>query len=268
MYKITLMPTPQIESEDEKRRTLGYRHLFSAATLVLAMGLIGCATTITYVPTDDNAHMSLTKARRMMAKHHIKIVDNKTLVTDPDYMYKGTGKKLLRLSLEGLSVASGRTGGDSVLVFTGSGTVTFGLRYVYHTEQEMAEAIYVVKRQAEREGFQPRDAEGEFQKAAVIYLAAADKPELPLEARRFKVQAEDALREKRFEDVADLYGEALAIAPWWPAGHYNLALVFSELKEYPNAIVEMKRYMRLSPDAGNVRAAQDEIFKWEAKVKN
>ena len=250
------------------RRTLGYRYLFPVATFLLAVGLVGCATTITYVPTDDNARMSLTKARRMMAKHHIKIVDNKTLVTDPDYMYKGTGKKLLRLPLEGLSVASGRIGSDYVMVFTASTTVSFGLRYSYHTEQEMAEAIYVVKRQAEREGFRVRDAEGEFQKVVGAYLAAVDKPELPIEARRFKVQAEDALREKRFEDVASLYGEALEIAPWWPAGHYNLALVLSELKDYPEAIVEMNRYMRLSPDASNIRAAQDEIFKWEAKVKN
>lgn len=245
---------------------MGFRHLFSAATLVLAVGLVGCATTITYVPTDDNARMSLIKARRMMAKHHIKIVDNKTLVTDPDYMYKGRQKQSLRLPLEGLSVASGYIGSDSVLVFTASATVSFGLRYSYHTEQMMAEAIYVVKRQAEREGFRVRDSEGEFQKVVAGYLAAADKPELPMEARRFKVQAEDALREKRFEDVASLYGEALAIAPWWPAGHYNLALVLSELEDYSEAIVEMNRYMKLAPDASNIRAAQDEIFKWEAKV--
>ena len=79
--------------------------------------------------------------------------------------------------------------------------------------------------------------------------------------------AEDALREKRFEDVADAYGEALAISPWWPAGHYNRALVLSELKEYPDAIAEMKRYLRLAPNADNAVAAQDAIYKWEAKVK-
>lgn len=245
---------------------MSHRQALSAAILVLS--LVGCATTITYVPTDDNARMSLSKARRLMAKHHIKIVDNKTLVTDPNYMFRGD--RPITLPLKDMKVAAGKNGtgyGSTVLEFSGSGSGRFSLRYMYNTEQEMAEAIYVVKRQAEREGFQPRDSEGEFQKAAADYLDAANKPELPLEARRFKVQAEDALREKRFEDVADLYGEALLIAPWWPAGHYNLALVLSELKEYPEAITEMNRYLRLAPDASNARAAQDEIFKWEAKTK-
>jgi tetratricopeptide (TPR) repeat protein len=244
-----------------------YRPSIPAAAAFLLLILAGCATTITYVPTDDNARMSLSKARRLMAKHHIKIVDNKTLVTDPHYMFQG--RSPITLPLKGMQVASGKNGtgyGSTVLEFTGSGTGRFSLRYMINTEQELAEAIYVVKRQAEREGFQPRDEEGEFDKTVAAYHEAAEKPELSLETRKFKVQAEDALREKRFEDVADLYGEALAISPWWPAGHYNRALVLSELKEYSDAIAEMKRYLRLAPEAANVRAAQDEIFKWEAKV--
>ncbi len=240
--------------------------MLSSAALFIA-SLYGCGTTVKYVPTDDNARMSLTKARRILAKHHIKIVDNKTLVTDPIFMFRG--KSPIVLPLKGMKVVSGENGsgyGSSVIEFSGSGSARFSLRYVYDSEKTAAEAIYVVQRQAEREGFAPRDTEGEFEKAAVGYLAAADKPELPLEARRLKVQAEDALREKRFEDVSDLYGEALVAAPWWPAGHYNRALVLSELKEYPDAIVEMKRYLRLAPEADNARAAQDEIFKWEAKA--
>jgi tetratricopeptide (TPR) repeat protein len=210
--------------------------------------------------------MSLTKARRVLAAGKFEVVDNKTLVMRGEGLYGGG--RSITLPLKDLKVSYGYGSGvfPNCLSFPNTAYSCVKLVSFATPEREMVEAVYVVARQAEREGFQPRDAEGEFQKAAVSYLAAAEKPELSLEVRRFKVQAEDALREKRFADVADLYGEALALAPWWPAGHYNRALVLSELKEYPDAIAEMKHYMRLSPDAGNLQAAQDEIFKWEAKV--
>jgi tetratricopeptide (TPR) repeat protein len=249
------------------------RYLFPAAALLLALGLTGCATTITYIPTDDNARMSLIKARRVLAWNNSEVVNNKTLVMRTVLVGR-TWIPSLSLPLKDLKVVAGSPGAmapgmagvNSVLEFPGSGYSRVCVGHTMYSVQQMAEAIYIVKRQAEREGFQPRDAEAEFEKAAVAYLAAAVKPELDEDTRRLKVQAEDALREKRFEDVADFYGEALEIAPWWPAGHYNRALVLSELKEYPDAVVEMKRYLRLAPDAENTRAAQDEIYKWEAKV--
>ena len=42
--------------------------------------------------------------------------------------------------------------------------------------------------------------------------------------------------------------------------------MLSELKEFPEAIVEMKRYLRLAPDAANAGAAQEAIYKWEGKA--
>jgi len=87
------------------------------------------------------------------------------------------------------------------------------------------------------------------------------------EARSFKVQAEDAVKNKRFEDAADLYAEALQVAPWWPEGHFNRALTLGELKEFDTAVFEMKRYLRLAPDAANARAAQDKMYVWQAEAK-
>ncbi len=247
------------------------RALFLAASPLLVFVLTGCATTITYVPSDDNAKMTLIHARRILAENEFKVVGNKTLVLNRvDVKRNWT---TITVPLKDLKVASGQpaalTGAAGVagaLEFPGLGHGRVILSQGKYSAREVAEAIYIVQRQAEREGFQPRDEEGEFDKVAVAYLAVDVKPELDAEARRFKVQAEDALREKRFEDVADLYGEALTIAPWWPAGHYNRALVLSELKEYPDAVAEMRRYLRLAPNADNAVAAQDEIYKWEAKV--
>lgn len=254
---------------------MSYRLLFPAATLLLALGLTGCATTVTYIPTDDNAKMSLTKSRRVLTDSDITIVDNKTLKIKGALVGSMGVRKvvpMITLPLKGLKVVAGQEGfmynSFSVIEIPGSGYSRIMTANKYHASQ-IAEAIHIVQRHAEKYGFaSPAKSEDAlFDEAASAYLAAEAKPELDAETRRLKVQAEDALREKRFEDVADLYGEALAVAPWWPAGHYNRALVLSELKEYPDAIAEMKRYLRLAPGAENAASAQDAIYKWEAKVQ-
>lgn len=102
-----------------------------------------------------------------------------------------------------------------------------------------------------------------FQGVVAKYLAANPKPGLPEEARKFKVQAEFAMQEKQFDKAAELYGKALEIAPWWPEGHFNRALILGETKKYWDAMREMKRYLLLVPDASNARAAQDKIYQWE-----
>lgn len=109
--------------------------------------------------------------------------------------------------------------------------------------------------------------EAAFERVAQEYLASASKPMLGEEARSFKVQAEDAVKNKRFEDAADLYAEALQVAPWWPEGYFNRALILGELKEFDTAVFEMKRYLRLAPDAADARAAQNKVYVWQAEVK-
>jgi len=42
-----------------------------------------------------------------------------------------------------------------------------------------------------------------------------------------------------------------------------IALNYAELKQYRQAIDNLKTYLDLSPDAPDVRQAKDEIYKWE-----
>ena len=107
------------------------------------------------------------------------------------------------------------------------------------------------------------DADDPFQAVAAQYRTANPKPQLPEEARRFKVKAEFAVQEKQLERAVELYGKALAIAPWWPEGHFNRALILSEIKKHREAMREMQRYLLLVPSASNARAAQDKIYQWE-----
>ncbi len=125
--------------------------------------------------------------------------------------------------------------------------------------------MYVMRYVAERERSGTNQAQ--FDEIAGKYRAAAVKPELPEDARRYKVQAERALREKEFEDAAELFEQALVVAPWWPEGHFNRALMLGEIREYEEAISSMKRYLLLAPDAQNARAAQDTIYEWEGRMR-
>jgi len=73
--------------------------------------------------------------------------------------------------------------------------------------------------------------------------------------------------QKRFWDATDLYEKALDIAPWWPEGHFNVALIYGELGDYVDAVTEMQRYHLLAPKAADARATQDKIYEWEGMIQ-
>lgn len=106
-----------------------------------------------------------------------------------------------------------------------------------------------------------------FDAVVQTYRAASPKPALPEDARRFEVQAEDAVRDKQFAEAEDLYAQELDIVPWLPKAHFNRALVLAEIGDYGSAKDEMGRYLALAPDAQNARQAQDYIYQWERKEK-
>ena len=113
----------------------------------------------------------------------------------------------------------------------------------------------------------PAEPPGSFQAQAQAYRDAATKPELPEAAREFKVRAETAVAEKLFFDAVEGFDRALQIAPWWPQGHFNVALVLGELKTYGLAVEEMERYLQLVPEAANARQAKDKIYYWRGKLE-
>lgn len=104
--------------------------------------------------------------------------------------------------------------------------------------------------------------EPQFQASVAIAKTSGDRTE---GQRRAQVQAEALLNMNRSSETALLYREALTTSPDWSQGHYNLALVYGSLKLYPEAITEMRRYLFLDPNATDARAAQDQIYGWEAK---
>jgi formylglycine-generating enzyme required for sulfatase activity len=107
------------------------------------------------------------------------------------------------------------------------------------------------------------DAPDPFLDVAAQYKAANPKPQLSEEARKYKVQAEFLMQEKQTDKAIALYGKALELAPWWPEGRYQLALALGEQKKYRDAMREMQRFLLLTPDSPEARAAQDKLYQWE-----
>jgi len=113
----------------------------------------------------------------------------------------------------------------------------------------------------------PAPIDTNFSDTAAAYRAAFPKPQITEEVRKLKLQAEVMIREKRFGDAAQLYEDALRLAPWWPDGRYNRALVLAELKQYDEAAGEMNRFLLLEPESNEARALRDQIYKWEVAAK-
>lgn len=111
------------------------------------------------------------------------------------------------------------------------------------------------------------DDQREFLKNVSGYQKMNATGNFPEDARRYKVQAETALKEKRFGDAIVAYTQTLEKAPWWAAGYFNQALLLGEQEEYADAISTMKKYLAIFPDAPDARKAQDKIYAWEGKMK-
>ena len=71
----------------------------------------------------------------------------------------------------------------------------------------------------------------------------------PQSAQQKLVKEMALLKQKSFKQIGELY--------------FNTAMIYGELKKYLQAISHMKTYLNLAPEAPNVRATQDQIYKWE-----
>lgn len=273
---------------------------FVCITSVLA-GLTLCSCTSTYVPTQGSAQSSysIEQARNLVLGEAVPPVyffdrrDASIALNNPIYMISKvyirktsmrviTGYKEYNIPLKNIQPSVFRDDADGSdytdiyinafqgfmanLLSVNSAGYRAGLYDgPFHKERpgNFADALLVLKLVAVKF---TEDDEARFQEALRSYMAAATKPRLPEAIRAFKIQAEGAIRDKDFESAANYYGQALEVAPWWPEGHFNSALVYAEIDDFPDAITEMNRYLLLVPNAPDVRAARDKIYDWERKV--
>lgn len=105
-----------------------------------------------------------------------------------------------------------------------------------------------------------------FKTQAAEWRALAIKPAMPETAHEHQVLAEYAFKQKDTLKAISEYMAALDIFPCWPEGQFNLAALAGENKMYQWAILHMKEYLELVPDAPDAQAGRDSIVVWRDKV--
>ena len=106
-----------------------------------------------------------------------------------------------------------------------------------------------------------------FEQKVAEWRTAGSKVEVPEEAQRHFVVAQQAFQEKNFQHQAEELSAALDIYPTWPAEQFDLALILSELNRYSEAIQHMRMYLELTPDAPDAQRAKQQIWIWQDKEK-
>lgn len=129
--------------------------------------------------------------------------------------------------------------------------------------KEMADLLFYMQHQYAVK-FYERDLE-KFRAIAENYRELAVKPVMSAEQRKLFVQG-NALNERLdYTNAIIYYDKALSMDPIsYPAGYYNIALIAGLMERYEMAILNMKKYLLLMPDAPDAVSAQDEIYEWEA----
>jgi hypothetical protein len=259
----------QFTLESTMRSTLGL------TVIAIAAWLSGCADIPKpIVPDPDLASRSITPddARAILktatgtlcfsfvcgALNHditgIELTDDQVLVFIED-----DGDRSHTLPVAALTVREEIIGNTGWVYFT-AGNSLYLAAIPADRARNIADALVVLKTAPNA-----KEQQVAFEAQAQSYRDAAVKPVPGEDVRRYRVQAEAAVSEKRFQDAANLYGKALYIAPWWPEGHFNAALILGDLGQYAKAIDHMQKYLVLVPNAPDARAAQDKIYAWEAK---
>ncbi|MBW2632249.1 MAG: hypothetical protein JRC90_10945 [Deltaproteobacteria bacterium] len=90
---------------------------------------------------------------------------------------------------------------------------------------------------------------------------------LPEEARKYVLRGDVLTEEGTFEEAVKEYLQAVQAAPYIAKLYFNTAMIYGELKKYPQAIRNMNTYLNLAPESPNARASKDQIYKWEFKME-
>jgi tetratricopeptide (TPR) repeat protein len=157
----------------------------------------------------------------------------------------------------------------AVTRYTGKGydyAVPFGNRlsflFDYLAEaRRFAADLFVIQQSLGREDEERR---ARFEARVAEYRAMAVKPPVTEEQRKYIVQANALSQRKEYSGAIDLYRKAIEVDPVsYPGAYFNMALLSGQLRRYKSAIMYMKQYLMLIPDAKDARSAQDKIYEWE-----
>ena len=106
-----------------------------------------------------------------------------------------------------------------------------------------------------------------FKTIAPDYQKLTEKPEMSEEQRKLFVQGNAISAQLNYDNAMVYYDKAIALNPISsPVSYYNYALIAAVAERYELAILNMKKYIMLLPDAEDLRSAQDKIYEWETFI--
>jgi tetratricopeptide (TPR) repeat protein len=105
----------------------------------------------------------------------------------------------------------------------------------------------------------------DFKRIADKYRTLSEKPAMSDEQRKLFVQGNAMNDRLNYGEAIVYYGQAVSLNPVaYPEGYYNYAIIASLAENYDLAILNMKKYLLLMPEAPDASSAQDKIYEWEA----
>lgn len=108
-----------------------------------------------------------------------------------------------------------------------------------------------------------------FKPIALKYNSLKEKPIVSEAQRKLFIQADKFNQQKNYIEAIKLYNKAITIDQTaFPEAHLNLALLFAQANFFDYAILCMKKYLLLEPEADDARNAQDKIYEWEGIIGN
>ena len=123
------------------------------------------------------------------------------------------------------------------------------------------------------ESVPPPPTDGGCLRATIIKLAALIKPSPPIpeEARHHMITGLTLMKGARdgrdFESAADEFRSAVTVAPWWGNAYRNFSVAEKAAGDYANAKTALEFYLDTNPPAPDMRAAEDELYEIEGRLK-
>jgi tetratricopeptide (TPR) repeat protein len=108
-----------------------------------------------------------------------------------------------------------------------------------------------------------------FKPLALKFQTSSEKPVMNAEQRKLIVQGNEMNKQLDYEDALIYYEKAISLNPVsYPEGYYNYAIIAALAEKYELAILNMKKYLLLLPNAPDAISAQDKIYELEALISN
>jgi len=129
--------------------------------------------------------------------------------------------------------------------------------------KEMADLLFFMQYQYTIKYYE-EDLEN-FKSLARQYQISSEKPVMNEEQRKLFLQGNALNKQLDYEDALIYYEKAISLNPVaYPEGYYNYAIIAALSEKYELAILNMKKYLLMMPDATDANSAQDKIYEWEA----